>query len=121
MNKDDLSPLFRGNNDWVHSVTTLSTPHDGTTLASSVFRILPNHQEVLTYLSSTWSAFGLPAYDWKLSQWGLERGEEEEYDDFTQRVQNSHFWRATRDNAGWYLSPEGARETNEWVKAQPIV
>ncbi|OUS41194.1 hypothetical protein A9R00_02155 [Oleispira antarctica] len=121
MNKDDLSPLFRGNNDWVHSVTTLSTPHDGTTLASSVFRILPNHQEVLTYLSSTWSAFGLPAYDWKLSQWGLERGEEEEYDDFTQRVQNSHFWRATRDNAGWYLSPEGARETNEWVKAQPNV
>ena len=120
-NKGDLSPLFRGNNDCVRSVTTLSTPHDGTTLASSVFRILPNHQEVLTYVSSKWSALGLPAYDWKLSQWGLERGEEEEYDDFTLRVQNSHFWRATRDHAGWYLSPEGARETNEWVSAQPNV
>jgi len=116
-----LSPLFSGNHDWVHSVTTLSTPHDGTTLASSVFRILPNHQQVLTYVSSMWSALGLPSYDWKLAQWGLERREEEEYDAFKLRVEDSRFWRATRDNAAWYLSPEGARETNAWAKAQPNV
>jgi len=119
--KEVLSPLFKGNNDWVHSVTTLSTPHDGTTLASSVFRIFPNHQQLTTYISSMWSALGLPAYDWKLSQWGLERGENEGYSEFMVRVEDSQFWRVTRDNASWYLSPEGARETNTWVNAQPNV
>jgi triacylglycerol lipase len=120
-NLGDLGLLFQGNHDWVHSVTTLSTPHDGTTLASNVFRILPNHQQVTTYVASMWSALGLPAYDWKLSQWGLERGEDEEYDDFQLRVEDSQFWNTTRDNASWTLSPEGARETNAWVKAQPNV
>ncbi|MBL4796062.1 MAG: hypothetical protein JKY50_01470 [Oleispira sp.] len=121
LDEEKFSLLFNGNNDWVHSVTTLSAPHDGTTLASSVFRLLPNHQEVLTYVSSMWSAMGLPAYDWKLSQWGLERAEDEGYDEFRTRVEGSRFWRATRDNAAWYLSPEGARETNGWVNAQPNV
>jgi triacylglycerol lipase len=119
--EDSLSTLFAGNNDWVHSVTTLSSPHDGTTLSSSVFRLLPNHQEILTYVSSRWSAMGLPAYDWKLGQWGLERGEEEDYDVFVERTASSRFWRATRDNAAWYLSPEGAREMNTWVNAQPNI
>jgi triacylglycerol lipase len=119
--EEHLSTLFSGGHDWVHSVTTLSSPHDGTTLSSSVYRVLPNHQQVLTYVSSMWSGLGLPAYDWKLSQWGLERGEDEEYDDFQLRVEDSQFWRTTRDNASWTLSPEGARETNAWVKAQPNV
>ena len=118
---ENLSTLFSGGHDWVHSVTTLSSPHDGTTLSSSVYRVLPNHQQVLTYVSSMWSGLGLPAYDWKLAQWGLERGEDEEYDDFQLRVEDSQFWRTTRDNASWSLSPEGARETNAWVKAQPNV
>ena len=117
----NISALFSGGHDWVHSVTTLSTPHDGTTLSSSVFRVLPNHQQVTTYVSSMWSALRLPAYNWKLSQWGLERGEDEEYDDFQLRVEGSQFWRATRDNASWTLNPDGARETNAWVKAQPNV
>jgi triacylglycerol lipase len=120
-NTEDISPLFSGGNDWVHSVTTLSTPHDGTTFSSNVYRILPNYQEMLTYISSMWSAMGLPAYDWKLSQWGLERREDEDYDAFLIRVEESRFWRATRDNAPWVLSPEGAREINGWVKAQPNV
>lgn len=118
---ENISPLFKGGHDWVHSVTTLSTPHDGSTLANTAFRILPNHQQVLTYVSSMWSALGLPAYDWKLAQWGLERGEEEDYAAFQLRVESSQFWRTTRDNAAWTLSPEGAREANAWVKAQPNV
>ena len=118
---NEISPLFTGNHDWVLSVTTLSTPHDGTTLTSNVFRILPNYQYLTAFISSSWSAIGLPAYDWKLNQWGLERGKDEGFFDFTDRIVKSRFWRSSRDSAAWILGPEGARETNQWVKIQPNI
>jgi len=118
---ENLNPLFSGNHDWVFSVTTLSAPHNGTTLASNIFRVLPNHQKLVAFFGATWSALGLPAYDWKLSQWGLERKRGESFTDFQSRIMHSRFWRSTRDNAAWTLSPEGARENNRWVKAQPGV
>jgi triacylglycerol lipase len=116
-----ISPFFTGGHNWILSVTTLSTPHDGTTLANNVARLLPKHQYLTAFIGATWSALGLPAYDWKLNQWGLERGKDEEFGEFTDRVTKSRFWRTSRDSAAWDVSPEGARENNRWVNAQPNV
>jgi triacylglycerol lipase len=95
------SPLFGGGQRWVQSVTTLATPHDGTSLATG---IEPDR---------------LP-YDFKLDQWGLRRAPAESFTAYLSRVEHSPIWRS-RDISAWDLSPDGARELNRRFPTQPTV
>lgn len=69
----DISPLFKGKHgNWVHSVTTISSPHEGTT----IFYALPKIMKFAEYFSfGIANIFGNTkvnrGYDWVLEQFGL--------------------------------------------------
>lgn len=124
-----LSKLFTGQcDDWVASVTSLASPHDGTTMANSVNQSGDLFSLFATPLSGV--LFDLIAgrvfeddyaFDLKLDQWGLTRGENESFANYFIRVLNSELWEGTTDFSTYDLSTYGAQEINEWVEDQSNV
>ena len=118
---DKTAAIFRGGRLWVRSATTLSTPHNGTTLTKGASAITFNMEEQLitgiaglVQASDKLSAL----YDFKLDQWGLKRQAGETYKNYRSRIKNSPIMKSTvsKDMAIWDLSCEGARELNGWVR-----
>ena len=67
---EGLSPLFRGGQPGVLSLTTLATPHRGTTLARKREALADVARRILALAGG----LGSPAvYDLKLDHWGLQR------------------------------------------------
>ncbi|HEY1017155.1 MAG TPA: lipase [Herpetosiphonaceae bacterium] len=117
-----LSPLFNATRkNWIHSVTTLATPHDGSALAIAINTLLPFLQQMVAFVAATAGAGNANLYDFKLDQWGLKRNAGESFDSYANRVWNSGLWTRTKDISAWDLSPDGAKELNSWVKAQPEI
>lgn len=117
----ELSPLFQGGKSWVHSVTTLVTPHDGASVAIGLDTLLPFVRDTLLGLARLIGvqADDLP-YDFKLDQWGLRRNADESFETYMQRIEKSPIW-PSHDISAWDLNPDGARELNRRFPAQPDV
>ncbi|MEW9094136.1 MAG: lipase [Clostridiaceae bacterium] len=120
--QENLSPLFEGGKHWVHSVTTISTPNDGTTFADLIpaIDLLSTAFGVLGTITGT-NDFFSSLYDFKLDQWGLNKEDDESQRDYIKKVLESDIWDTTTDIATYDLSTKGAQELNSWVKAQPDV
>lgn len=114
-----LSPLFAGGKSWVSGALTVSAPHDGTTLASGI-GMIPLAQELVALIGATAGVTSQELYDFKLDQWGLKRQAGESFSSYTNRVYNSTVWN-TKDISAWDLTPDGAKQLNQWVKASPNV
>jgi triacylglycerol lipase len=114
-------PLFQGGNSWVCSLTTISSPHDGTTFAYRYDWDQSLIKPAFTFLISLSSSSPELYYDFKLDQWGLSRAPGESFYDYRERVVSSDIWDRTVDTAYWDGSPEGALELNGWVEAQAPV
>lgn len=121
VDKKELSPLFIGNNSFVHSVTSISTPHDGTALTYGVMGILPYAQQLIGLVAAQLGVYDKPVYDFKLDQWNLKMDSNESYMSYVERVFDSNIWLDTKDISTWDLSPDGAKELNSWVEAQPNI
>ncbi len=118
----ELSPLFDGQRkSWVSSITTISSPHDGTTLVMGVNTFLPYAQQMIALIAAMVGSGSADLYDFKLDQWGLTRQPGESFSHYADRVWASALWEDTFDISAWDLSPDGARELNSWVHAQPDV
>ena len=117
----EISPLFQGGKSWVHSVTTLASPHDGTSIAADDSQLPSFARKALLGLAALVGVRPdeLP-YDFKLEQWGLRREPGESFDAYLSRVERSPIWHS-RDISGWDLSPDGAKELNRRFPAQPEV
>ena len=115
----ELSPLFRGGQPLVHSLTSLATPHDGTTLAlvlKDQAKLLLNWLLALaTYINENNS--DSPPYDFKLEQWGISQRRGETDEDYRERLLQSDIWDQP-DISIWDLGPAGAIELN---RAYPSV
>lgn len=118
--KEGLSPLFEGGKPWVHSVTSISSPHDGTTLMYT-FLYKDLYKKMITAAAPLSGTFENPLYDLKLDQWGLKKNADESMTSYVNRVFNSSIWTQTEDFSTYDLKPEAAAELNTWVKAQPDV
>ncbi|HZK83755.1 MAG TPA: lipase [Desulfosporosinus sp.] len=116
-----LLPLFAGGKHWIKSITTIATPNNGTSLAIGVTKIIPYAQQLLGFAASAAGNTSEPLYSFNLDQWGLKRQQGESFSSFSDRVWNSNIWYNTHDISTWDLSPDGAKELNSWVKAQPDV
>ena len=115
---DELSPLFLGGNEgWVASISTIATPHDGTTL----LEILDLKVVAQSFLSILSMMIGEnPIYDLKLEQWGLQREPGEKWNDYLARVFSSPIWNST-DFSTYDLSVDGASLYNQTWLAQPDI
>lgn len=110
------SELFTGGKaDWVNSVTTLCSPHNGSTL----FYVVDQGKLVNTVLGLVYAASGLANtaqigdfYDFRLEQFGMNSASTE-----SQAVSmiNTVFSEGT-DNAAYDLSPDGAQVLNKKIK-----
>lgn len=109
---------------WVKSVTTISTPNDGTTLAYRVVDWVPVVQQMVTGIAGlTAGTAGSTVYDFKLDQWRVgSRRSTESFTDYVNRVMASPLWSSgLQDLSPFDLSPAGAMVENDWVKDHPGV
>jgi len=114
----DVSALFAGGNaNWIASVSTISAPHDGTTLAPYLVDNIPFLKDfVLDIVDLIDTA--LPAttniYNFRLDQWGISPQQNgESFDDYLTRITSSSLFQDTNDISIFDLSPLGARTINE--------
>jgi len=117
--KEDTSPLFLGGHHWIRSITTLCTPHDGSAFSEVCTQYDPDFHNIFAALATqTGSNLNALKLDFKLDQWGLKQQPNESYESYYKRVSESKIWTKTKDIANYDLSIEGAKEVNQWAKAQ---
>lgn len=108
---------YTGGKDWIASVTTVSTPLDGTTLTDGA-QAIPWLQQFVGAVAAVAGAdpYSPTLYDLKLDQWQLKRLPNESLFDYLERVKHSSFWAQLNDVSDWDLSPDGALRNNQWLK-----
>lgn len=109
---------------WIKSATTISTPHNGTTLRDVIVDYVPKISQLAGDIVQVAGLGGSsnPIYKFRLEQFGLAQGPAETFWDFLNRIQGAPFWLlANHDAAQWDLGPDGARELNSWVKTSSNV
>lgn len=109
----------QGNGRWVLSCTTISTPHNGTTLAEvSRLPVAGWTQKVMAGLlklaGSKW-----PTYDLDLDHWGFKARSGESWAAAWMRAQAQ--LADTKDFSLWDLHAAGAKELNQRVGTHPDV
>ena len=101
---------------WISSITSLATPHDGSTLADIVTKTFP----FIQYFIGLAGVVGTNFYDFDLSQWDINRKSNENWYKYVQRMRNHEAWN-TKNISSWDLSLDGAAEINSFLNASPDV
>ncbi|DBA02292.1 TPA: hypothetical protein N0F65_006167 [Lagenidium giganteum] len=120
-------PLFAGGKqEWVHSITTISTPNQGTLLADGLTVIGDKLQKAVAGIFGIAGLFGRGSaklFDAKLDHWGVApRSGNEGIEDYIKRVFQSKMFRpGFKDVCLHSLSTTGAAEENAWVQTLPGV
>jgi triacylglycerol lipase len=112
--KSDL--LGKAHSGWIKSITTISTPHNGTTLSDIVVNTVPFLQDFIAVAAVIGNGF----YDFDLEQWGFSRKPGELWMDYFRRMRNHPAWK-TKNISAWDLSLEGAKNLNTFLTADPTV
>ncbi|MFQ6609295.1 MAG: esterase/lipase family protein [Fidelibacterota bacterium] len=111
--KESSELLGKPLNGWIKSITTISTPHNGTTLQPIVTNMFPFIQKLVVYLGGIQEGSSVEKlYDFDLEQWGLERDPDEEFRKYIKRIRMSDLAQ-TKNFCAWDLSIEGASQFNE--------
>ena len=114
---EDLSPLFEGGKgDWVHSVTALCAPHNGSSLTevlNSVGGLVGIGDTTDMLMTLCFGVAGIASsaeniYDFKLDHFGIGNGDAESAIDKITAAGNDH--------AAYDLTPDGATKLNETIQ-----
>lgn len=120
-------PLFAGGKaDWVHSITTISTPNQGTLLAngfSVIGDLVEGAAAAMLGLAGSIGDASTLLYDAKLDHWGIgakQRGESMK--SYVKRIFGSGlFDPGFKDISLFSLSTFGAKEDLTWVQTLPNI
>ena len=104
------------NEGWVNSITTISTPHNGTTLSDIVTSGIPFLQDFIALAAVVGNSF----YSFDLEQWGFKRINKETWGNYFSRMRTHQAW-GTKNIVSWDVSVEGARELNSICIANPNI
>ena len=108
------------NERWILSLTTISTPHNGTTLATIVSNIFWSlAEEILTGINALANGSLDAVYDFDLQQWGIERRRGEGMREHLRRIAATVG--DTKDISSYDLAPQGARELNQKIRVFPDI
>ena len=113
-----------GKTGWVISATTLSAPHDGTSLRDAIGDFAPAVTRLagqIAAIANHGQAKARP-HDLKLDKFGIANNKAETASAYGARVRQAPFWdQANYDSAQYEMGPDGAQEFNAWVKTSPNV
>ncbi|TMW61237.1 hypothetical protein Poli38472_013700 [Pythium oligandrum] len=119
-------PLFAGGKDWVHSITGMSAPFQGSTLTEYIgtgIDLIETAVGLIGGITGLLGDFTSMIYDLNMDQWGIGAKQPgESINSYLKRVSSSKlFAPGYTDNAGTSLSIGGAKDQNKWVKTLPNV
>ena len=115
-NYEESELLGKNLNGWVKSITSISTPHNGTTYVDVRTKTIPFIQNFIGLAAVVSSGL----YDFDLQQWGLKQGDGENWQDYYDRINDHSVW-DSKNISSWDLCIDGARELNTYVNANPNV
>ena len=111
-NKEKSELLGQSNKGWISSITSIATPHDGSTLADIVTKTFP----FIQYFIGVAGVVGTNFYNFDLSQWNLIRESDETWSSYVRRMRSHKAW-GTKNISAWDLSVDGAAELNSYLIA----
>ena len=114
--KEDSKLLNTAQSGMLKSITTISTPHDGTTLTEIVTKSLP----FLQYFVGVAGIIGNSFYNFDLEHLRFTKDDDESWLAYIDRMRNHTAW-STKNISGWDLSLDGARELNGILNASSEV
>ena len=114
--KEDSDLLGVAHQGLIRSITSISTPHNGTTLSNIVTTGIPFLQDFIALASVVGNSF----YHFDLEQWGFERADNETWVDYFRRMREHPAW-GTKNIVSWDVSVEGARQMNSFCTANPDI
>ena len=109
---EDSHLLSSSHRDWIKSITTISTPHNGSTLVPIMLDAFPFALSLAPWFGSLDNKIIDAFYSFDLEQWGLEKHHGETFDDFFSRLKQSPLSNS-KNLCSWELSPAGANEFNQ--------
>ncbi len=107
-----LSELFTGGHRWVASITTIATPHDGTTLTQRYENVGTLERLFARMVTRSSLQKEDPLIQLHLHHWAELRQEHESFEQFLMRVISGDLWQNTEDFSYFDLSPKGAMKLN---------
>ena len=114
--KEESILLGESHTGWIKSITTISTPHDGTTLEHIITSAIPFVQ----YFAGIAGLFGNNYFHFDLEQFGFKKGENESWLGFINRL-NKNAITKTKNFSSYDLSLNGARDLNGYSQVSPEV
>tara|TARA_B100000029_G_scaffold335426_1_gene327556 strand:+ start:1235 stop:2383 length:1149 start_codon:yes stop_codon:yes gene_type:complete len=112
--------LSRSLNGWIKSITTISTPHQGTTLGHIILDLVPFIESFAPWLVLLDNKAINQYYNFDLEQWGLKKNVNESTSEFFLRIKNSNL-KNKKNLCSWDLSLEGASEFSLTYSSDTLV
>ena len=120
-NPNEDSDLLKKKADgWIKSITTISTPHNGTILADVVSKNLPFLQKITPFFGIINDSSIEQFYNFDLEQWGINRGKDESTSDYLKRLSASSI-KESKNFSAWDVSILGAKSFNDIYITDPNV
>ena len=116
INKEESIFLGESHVGWIKSITTISTPHDGTTLEHIITSIIPYVQ----YFAGIAGLFGNNYFHFDLEQFGLKREKNESWLSFVSRLSKNTITK-TKNFSSYDLSLDGAKDFNGYCQVLPNI
>lgn len=113
----DTSALFIGGRTWIESITTIATPHNGTTLTRTATYVEELAVFFLAMLEAANNLIEGRFFDFRLDHWGLGIESGEDFGDIRDKLLASRLWEKTEDFSLYDLTPEGAAALNRRTPA----
>ena len=102
--------------NWVKSITTMSTPLNGATIADITSKLIPFSDNIMPIINVISTNY----YDLDLYQWGLNKKETESLFGYMNRLIQNNAWNTTNSIA-YDATLAGAKNINNLVSIDPSV
>ena len=114
--KEESALLGKSHLGWIKSITTISTPHDGTTLSHIITSTIPYVQ----YFAGIAGLFGNNYFHFDLEQFGIKKQKNETWLNFITGLKDNSIIN-TKNFSAYDLSLAGAKDFNGYSQASPDV
>ncbi len=111
------SPLFEGDHPWVCSVSTLCTPHDGTTITHQYLQVGMVQRIFAKWLAVESVRRDRPLIDLQLRHWEAVTRQGESLEEFIRRAVEEELWKQMEDFSFFDLTLTGAARLNRRARA----